>query len=551
LIYLNADLQKRILPIFHYALKSEGLLFLGPSETIGSLTNLFEPLDKRWKIFRRRANSTSIGAIKELPSHPLSGDERAAVPSRSSSEVKAKQFVTNIERLLLGRFAPASLVLNDHGDILYIHGHTGEYLEPAQGEPRNNAFAMARQGLEIELATAVRECIRDGSEVVREGVRVKTGAEYVCVDLTVTKIDEPESIRGLMLVTFRPSQLAPPESNSKKRTRFTARDSQHIEQLERELKYLQESHQTTQEELETSNEELKSSNEELQSTNEELQSTNEELETSKEEMQSLNEELTTVNAELQTKLDSLAQSNDDLQNLLNSTNIATVFLDSELNIKRFTEQSKELVMLRPTDLGRPISELASNLNYIDLVADCKAVLKTLALKEAEVQTNKGVWYLMRIIPYRTADNVIDGLVLTFVDIRQLKAGERAKAYFESIVNTVREPLIVLNPELRVLSANQSFYRTFQTNAKQTEGELIYELGASQWDVPKLRELLELVLPTKATVENYEVEVVLPKLGRRVFILNARRLEQSAGVGDLILLALEDATSDSVIAKRTN
>jgi two-component system CheB/CheR fusion protein len=354
------------------------------------------------------------------------------------------------------------------------------------------------------------------------------------------------------LVTLRPSQQATAQPSKKRaKSRLPSDNHEHIQQLERELQYLQQSHQITLEELETSNEELKSSFEELQSTNEELQSTNEELETSKEEMQSLNEELTTVNAELQSKLDELSQSNDDMKNLLNSTDIATVFLDSELNIKRFTQQARDLVMLRSTDVGRPISELASNMEYKDLAVDCQAVLKTLVLKECEVRTKGGVWYLMRIMPYRTVDNVIDGLVLTFVDIQRLKAGEQARAYFESIVNTVREPLVILNAELRVLTANQSFYRTFHTSPKLTEGELIYELGAGQWDVPKLRELLEAVLPAQTNVENYEIEVNLPKVGRRVFSLNARRLDPSAGVGDLILLALEDATPNSNSQEKSN
>jgi two-component system CheB/CheR fusion protein len=309
---------------------------------------------------------------------------------------------------------------------------------------------------------------------------------------------------------------------------------------------MRESHQTTLEELETSNEELKSTNEELQSTNEELQSTNEELETSKEEMQSLNEELTTVNAEMQSKVDDLSRANDDMQNLLNSTDIATVFLDNKLNIKRYTEQAKELIMLRPTDVGRPIAELASNLDHNDLPADCHEVLKTLVFKEREVLTKDGSWYLMRIVPYRTAENVIDGLVLTFVDVSQLReaerAGEMARMYFERIVDTVREPLLVLDGELRAVSANRSFYRTFRTTAKQTEGELVYELGNGQWDIVELRTLLEEILPKNKKFEDYEVEVEIPKLGRRRFVLNARRLEQAEAPDDLILLALEDLTS---------
>jgi two-component system CheB/CheR fusion protein len=413
---------------------------------------------------------------------------------------------------------------------------------------------MAREGLQIELASAIRQCAAKNTEVVHEDVRIKTNGEFTRISVSVVKLKDPESVRGLLLVTFRPVAPPAPEPTSKtKKKPKKSGDGERIEQLERELQYLKESHQSTLEELETSNEELKSTNEELQSTNEELQSTNEELETSKEEMQSLNEELSTVNAELQSKVDDLSQANDDMQNLLNSTDIATVFLDNDLNIKRFTEQAKELVPLRPTDIGRPIGELSWILKTDDLAADCRGVLKTLVFKEAEVETGDGGCYLMRIAPYRTSENVIDGVVLTFVDLRQVRelrqseqaATELARAYFQSIVETVREPLLVLDENLRVVSANHSFYRVFQTADRQTEGSLVYELGTGQWDLPKLRELLESILPRDSKFEDYEVEVEIPKLGKRTFILNARRLEQPKGVGDLILLALEQASGQQV------
>ncbi|MCA9014809.1 MAG: PAS domain-containing protein, partial [Planctomycetaceae bacterium] len=284
---------------------------------------------------------------------------------------------------------------------------------------------------------------------------------------------------------------------------------------------------------------------EFQSMNEELQSTNEELETSKEELQSLNEELTTVNTELQSKVDDLSQANDDMQNLLNSTDIATIFLDNNLNVKRFTEQSTQLIRLRKTDSGRPISELTSNLDYEDLQKDCHEVLKTLVSKECEVRTKQGENHLMRIIPYRTIDNVIDGLVLTFVNIDRTKAIEqanlKARDFFESIVNTLRMPLLVLDEGLHVLSANRAFYQLFRMRPKQVEGELIYELGNSEWDIDSLRELLEDILPKNTTFENFEVDAEFSKIGHKVFLLNARRIQRTLGLPDMILLALEDIT----------
>lgn len=536
LIYLNADLQKKLVPIFHYALKPGGLLFLGPSETIGSFADLFEPLDKRWKIFRRRGGVTASREMPQMPAQPILREEGRAAPVVAPLAGREPRLPALVERFLLGRFAPACVVANERGEILFVHGRTGAYLELPPGEPRHNVLEMAREGLQIEISSAMRACLSKGEEVTREDIRIKANGEFLHVDLSVSKFDEPEAIRGLLLLSFRPTPVGAPGPATPKRRRKAAGDGKRTEQLERELQSLTESHQSTLEELETSNEEL-------QSTNEELQSSNEELETSKEEMQSLNEELTTVNAELQAKVDALSQTNDDMQNLLNSTDIATVFLDGDLNIKRFTEQARELVLLRESDVGRPISELASNLKTEKLVESCDRVLRTLVFKEEEVETEDGSSYLMRITPYRTGDNVIDGLVLTFVNISKLRqaerAGARAQAYFESVVDAVREPLVVLDAELRVLSANRSFYRVFQTTARQTEGELIYELNSGRWGIPELRKLLEEILPENTKFDHYEVELDLPGDGRRVFFLNARRIEQHEGAGNLILLALDE------------
>ena len=306
--------------------------------------------------------------------------------------------------------------------------------------------------------------------------------------------------------------------------------------------------QSTVEELQTSNEELKSTNEELQSTNEELQSANEELETSKEEMQSLNEELQTVNAQLQGKLDDLAQANDDMQNLLNSTNIATIFLDQKLHIKRFTAEATKLVKLIPSDVGRPIGDLASNLHYDELAADAAEVLRKLGSKEKEVQTRDGEWRQVRIHPYRTTENVIDGLCITFVNIHRLKSAElaiqRARAFAESIVATVRKPLLVLDEKLCVVSANPAFYRAFKTSARDVEHRLIYELGDGQWNMPALRQLLEEILARNASFDDFKVEHDFPGLGARTMLLNARRLTGEPGAPGMILLAFEDVTQRS-------
>ncbi len=301
------------------------------------------------------------------------------------------------------------MVINERHEIVHIHGRTGAYLEPAPGQPRHNVLEMAREGLQPELAAALRQAASSDAEVVRPSVRVKTNGGHSNVRLTVSRLSKPSPLQGLFLITFTPCANQPPDDHE------IAVSTDGEDPVERELEYTKASLQATIEELETSNEELKSTNEELQSTNEELQSTNEEPETSKEELQSLNEELTTVNAELNSKIEELSRTNDDMQNLLNSTNIATLFLDRDLCVKRYTNEARKLVNLIQSDIGRPIGDMAFNLKMDDLAGDCQRVLDTLTPLEVTVETKDGLPYLMRIVPYQTAEKVIDGVVLTFVD----------------------------------------------------------------------------------------------------------------------------------------
>ncbi|MFT5468924.1 MAG: two-component system CheB/CheR fusion protein [Verrucomicrobiales bacterium] len=530
LIYLNQDLQKRLLPIFHYALKSEGLLLLGPSESVGQFTDSFHLVDKKWKIFRRRDTTASSCFLPEMPAQPVRPIDSGR--TRTTVVIPDREIPAIVEKALLSRHCPPSVLVNSRGEFVHIHGRTGEFLEPAGGQPRMNLFDMAREGLQLELAAALRQSTAEGREVVREKISVKTNGGFSLVTVTVSPMVEPESIRGLMLVSF--VHVPTPKKKAKG---STGTDPDRVQELEDQLQHSKESLQTTIEELQTSNEELKSANEELQSTNEELQSTNEEMETSKEEMQSLNEELTTVNNELESKMRALSQANDDMLNLLNSTTIATIFLDNDLNIKRFTDEARSLVHLILSDVGRPLADLVSNLVYSELVEDCKGVLKTLAWKETEVETDTGKWYLMRIMPYRTSDNKIDGLVVTFVEISQTRY---TRQYFESIVDTMREPLLVLDDELRVVSGNSTFCRTFETSSELIDKKLIYELGDGEWDVPILRKLLEEILPQDQKFEDFRVETEFPDIGKRAFMLNGRKLERAAGLPGMILLAIEEA-----------
>ena len=566
LIYLDADLQKRLLPVFHYGLKPNGLLFLGPSESVGQFDDRFEMVDKKWKIFRRKDAAVATYPLPKIPAvlpvtDAANAEETPGIVSNAGLRNKPNRLLsTVIERHLLDQFCPASVVVNDRGDIVYVHGRTGDFLELAEGQVRTNVLDMARKGLENELGSAIRQVAGGASDVRRNGIRVKTNGNHLVVDLLVHRIREPESIRGLLMITFQPNAAATENAKldgvnvivtaapgvvTENKDGDGSENSPGLdrESLERELRYMRDSRQSTLEELETSNEELKSTNEELQSTNEELQSTNEELETSKEEMHSLNEELTTVNSELQSRVDELSQANNDMQNLLNSTEIATIFLDRDLNIKRFTEHVKDLVSIRKFDIGRPIGELALNLKQDDLQEHCRNVLKTLTRFEIEVRSKTGKWFLMKIMPYRTSENVIDGLVLTFVDISPLMAGRDALTFSQGIVNTVRQPLVILDDEMRVVSANKAFYTTFKTSEKQSVGENVFELGGAQWDDAELRGQLMQVLNKDKTFDGLKITAEIPKLGRRTFLLNGRRLDREEGLPEMILLAMEEVPND--------
>ncbi len=540
MIYLDSELQQRILPMFHYALKPGGILFLGSSESLGACSNLFEPINKRWNIYRSIGGALTFNHFRNLP---------ATVNLESQPELKSlmanlptteTQLTKLIEQMLMERFVPVSVIVNERGDIHYIHGHSGRYLEPTRGRPRHNILEMAREGLQIELASAIRACSKTGNDVVRQNIPVKDNGDRVPIELSVSMIVKPEGLRQLLLVTFRPMPKLEKRKVKKKSPREGSADMQLVEALEQELQHMKESHQLTLEELETSNEELKSANEELQSTNEEMQSTNEELKTSKEEMQSLNEELTTVNSELQAKVEELSKSNDDMQNLLNSTDIATIFLDNDFQIKRFTQQATKIVALRNTDIGRPIFELKSHIRYPSLQQDCESVLKTLASTEVEVETLDGVAYLMRIMPYRTSDNVIEGLVLTFINVHRRKLAEmdsREKEYFRSIFNAVIDPLVVLDGEMRIVSANQSFYQNFNLECKQVEGALLNEIGAGRWDNSRLQARLQKILTSNDSVAEFELPLANSESSSDIYYLNARRLTQSDGKPDLILLSM--------------
>jgi two-component system, chemotaxis family, CheB/CheR fusion protein len=450
LIYMDSDLQKKLIPLFHYALNPGGFLFLGTSETVSEFTDLFVPLDRKMKLYQRKDDllgSQRLTLGKFLP--PLSSLEAPHSPAAHKSAFTGKIPLREIaEQALLQNVVPAAALTSGNGDILYLHGRTGHYLEPAPGEAGvNNIIKMAREGLRRELATALHRAAIDRDVVRCPGLRVKTNGDFATVNLTVRPLPIGSPGTPLYLITLEqvipgeavpnPQASMPPSGSDTPKVSPNA-DSR-IAVLQDELRAKEEYLQTTNEELETTNEELKSSNEEMQSINEELQSTNEELETSKEELQSVNEELATVNAELQTKVADLTRANNDMNNLLAGTGIATVFVDHSLRILRFTPTATRIINLIQSDIGRPVGHLVSNLSGYDrLLDDTRTVLESLVSKEVEVRTLSGSWYALRILPYRTLDNVIEGAVITFVDITGLKQAQEALRENEKIFRTATD-----------------------------------------------------------------------------------------------------------------
>jgi len=430
LIYMNADLQKRLMPLFHYALRPGGMLFLGNSETIGDQPWLFEALDRKTRLYVRKDDVSGvprplIGALAAGALDPLTPLSSEAAPPH-----EAKRNVRELtQQTLLRHLAQAAVLVNAHGEILYYHGRTGNYLEPAPGDAGANVLSMAREGLRRDLTSALHHAVAKKEAVHAKGLQVRTNGSFVNANLAVIPVGIPAA-PDLYVVTLdeKPLLEAAPTGKagkSGKAVSAAAVAKARITALESELRAKDEYLQTIIEEMDTSSEELKSSNEEMQSVNEEMQSTNEELETSKEELQSVNEELATVNAELQQKVADLSRVNNDMNNLLAGTGVGTLFVDHQLRIARFTPSTTQVINLIPTDVGRPLAHIVSNLvGHSDLLADVQSVLDTLVPLDTEVQTKTGGWYILGIRPYRTLENVIEGAVITFVDISLRKTAEQ-------------------------------------------------------------------------------------------------------------------------------
>ena len=537
LIYLDTTLQQKVFSTLYYSLRQDGYLFLGSSESIGTFTNLFAPLDARWKIYQRKG---TVQRMISAPSQPFS-QVGTSLPDRKERKMAGREVAIRevAEKRLIAQYVPACVFIDENYNTLYFHGATHKYLVQPGGEMTSNILKMARRELHAKLTSALSKAFRQKTAVVCEGVQIaRDDGGILSVDVIVQPVREPSLMQDLIMVVF---EEKPRSGKAAKRDRKSTECSEtdpRILNLENELQATREYLQATIEELETANEELRSTNEEIQSTNEELMSTNEELETSR-------EELVTMNSELQGKVMQLSDLSSDMENLLISTAIGTVFLDTRLNIRRFTPAMTGIFNLIPSDVGRPISDITSKLADYDLSASAMDVLKTLQQREAEVQSKEGAWFSIRMLPYRTVDNVIDGVVVAFVDITAVKEAEKiasdARAFAENITDTIREALLVLDGDLRVVSANKVYYRNFETTCDKIEGEHFFSLCEGQWNIPRLREFLEKIIPESSSFNDFVVEHDFSDIGHRKMVLNARIMKRQSGKPDLILLAIEDIT----------
>jgi two-component system CheB/CheR fusion protein len=529
LIYLGPLLQKKVMPIFHYSLRSGGYLMLGSSETIGAFPDLFTLVDKKNKIYFKiethsrpemglfSAQTSEIGEIK---------------PLKNREDLVRFDLQRRADDILLSQYTPGGVVVNSRMEVMHFRGKTGLFLEPSPGAASLNLLKMVHEELIVDIRTAFAQAQKMNLPVRKEPVRIKYDGHHREVALEVVPVNDALASERFYLILFH--DIAGPldeEKSGKKKSPTVQQQSQ------REIRRLRDEIGQTKESLQTIIEEQEATNEELKSANEELQSTNEELETAKEELQSANEELTTLNEELQNRNTELTQANNDLNNLISSFNMPMVMLGNDLTIRRFTPMAEKLFNLIPGDVGRRISDINPNLDVPHLDKTVAEVIDSLKLREMEVQERDGHWYLLRIRPYRTSDNKIEGAVLIAVDIDDVRRG------MEEITEMVPKPMMILDEDYRVVKANESFYETFQVMKDETLGSTIFDLGSGQWNIPALKNLFDRVFPENKRIEGYRVEHNFPGIGHRIMSLAARKLYQHSKGTYYFLVRFDDVTKE--------
>lgn len=561
LIYIQPVLQKKIIPILHYALKPSGFLVLGSSESVSSFPELFSTVDKKHKIYGKKAVTSRLHydfvqsyypaqsalSIPGKPIKSLPGDG-----DKDELDIQAEA-----DRVVLREHAPVGVVINREMEVVQFRGHTAPYLAPPPGRPSVNVLKLARNGLAIELRALIAAAMKKDATARKDSIAFDENGHKRLLNLSVTPLGEKRSRekgardKQFFLILFDDVTLSSSdETTSKRNLKGHNQTDQETRRLNQELVSTRDALRSAIESEDSLKEEFQSANEEILSANEELQSTNEELETSKEELQSANEELNTLNAELRHKNSELHDLSNDISNFLNSTRIPVVMLNRRLHIRQITPAATKLLKVLAADVGRPFADIKLNIEPSDMTPHdlellIEKVLDTLQPLEREVRDLEGHWHALSILPYRTQDNKIDGVVLALQDIDAVKSANEqlaiSAAFFRGIVDTVREPLLVLDHEQRVVAASESFLNAFGVSSEQTVNRLFYDLGNGQWQIPALRKLLDRVLPEKEAITDFQVDHDFESIGRRTMLLNARRLTQPNQSQPMILLAIEDIT----------
>jgi two-component system CheB/CheR fusion protein len=542
LIYFKPQIQKKIIPLFHYALKPGGFLLLGKSESIGGFNELFSPMNKGIVYTKRPvASKATFG---------MALGETFTKKEFAPQKVTERPLATledEIERVLMNRYTPPGVVVNGDMDILIFRGNLAPYISPSSGEASLNLLQMVREELRLELQTASYLVKKRKESVKRTGIVFKQNGDYREINIEMVPIQPSKSKDTFFLVLFeevvtsaqkrgkrKPSKATTPQENIK---------NGQISDLKRELASTKETLQTIIEEQEATNEELRAALEEVQSSNEELQSTNEELETAKEELQSTNEELNTLNEELANRNRQLTRMHDDLNNLFANIDVAVIVLDNNLKIQLFNPIAEKLFNLIPTDAGRPISDIRLRMSVANLEQKLRDVLESLVPKQQEVQDENNHWFELRIRPYLTAEKKIDGVVLTIVDIDNIVQSrmktEKSRNFAESVLETINEPLVVLNDDLKVIMANRAFYKMFKVKPAETLNKPIYKIGRKQLDIPEFKQALEKVLSTGKAASGVILGNSFPEIGKRILSLNMILLPSLEGKE--ILVTAEDIT----------
>ncbi|MEG4407554.1 chemotaxis protein CheB [Microcoleus sp. MON2_D5] len=545
LIYLGPPLQKKVLPIFHYGLRPAGFLLLGTSETVGEFSELFAVLDKKSKIYTKKLLSHWLSMDLTASNYPATAIN---FPPQQAESLNEMEIEKQADRIVLNHYAPVGVVINTAREILQFRGQTNPYLEPSPGRASLNLLRMAKEGLRVELRTAIEQASQQQLPIERTGLKIRESEIVRLVKINVIPFPTDAVPKNYFLVLFQDEAPIPamPAAANNGRVNFHALDGESLEiaRLQEELKNTKDHLQSIIQEHQAANQDLIAANEEILSNNEELQSTNEELETAKEEIQATNEELNTINDEWQRRNIESTRVTNDLQNLLSTINIPILMVGGDLRIRRFTPAIESIFNLISSDVGRCVSDITHKLIVPELEPMIVDVIRTLHWKVQEVQDREGRWFDLHIRPYRTIDHKIDGAVVMLVDIHDLKVSAQqlmeAKNYAETIVETVREPLLVLDLNLQAITANRSFYETFQVQPIDTEHHSIFDLGNRQWNIPKLRSLLKEILAGKTEFHDFEVEHDFEHIGHKIMQLNGRKMPPM-GDTQMILLAIEDIT----------